>query len=157
VQSYDDSEVQDTDLLTVAEARDAIERTELVFPPFIATLSPIMSPELDRLAQQARRLLTAALLLDSLVQIRILGQADGAGKDTQNLTLSRQRAEAVAEALRDRQVPGAILTSMGLGVPQRSYVANTSKESAKDRRVFFLIELFSPMQPQSPLPGALSR
>ena len=137
---YKDSEVEDLDVITVAQERAAIERTRLTFPPLVGKVSPEMEDTLAQLAQQIGRLLRAVLALDGMVQIRIIGQADPNGSDAVNLPLSRLRATEVAEALRARRLPLAILIPVGVGAVAQA----SKKDSFNDRRVSFQVELFSP-------------
>ncbi len=145
LQGYADGEVEDSDLLSFTQAQSEIERTELTFPVLSTTLAPELDGQLDGLAQQVQRLLSAALRLGSLVQVRILGQADVRGTSVQNLALSQKRADAVAEALRARNIPAAILLPVGVGVAQRPGSPTVPRENAADRRVAFRIERFNPV------------
>lgn len=152
IEGYDDSAVEDMDRLAIAEARAAIEQTQLIFPPLIATLSPSMNDTLAKLAGFMRRLYLGALALDSMVQIRVVGQADIRGTDAQNLALSRQRADAVADALRVRGIPFPVLLPTGIGAPHNSRTASLPGESETDRKVAFAVELFGAAQAGSSRP-----
>ena len=148
VSGYDDSAVQDTDAATLSAERAEVEKVHLIFPPLGATVLPGMNDMLAHLGLRIQRLVAAAVALDSIVQIRIIGQADGVGTSQHNLTLSQLRAEAVADSLRARNIPFPVLVPTGIGTPLHPHTAESAHqaETESDRRVIFRVELFSPSQ-----------
>lgn len=158
VSGYEDGAVQDLDAQALATERAAIEKERLIFPPLGANLSPVMHETLERLAPHIKRLVVAATALDSLAQVHIIGQADAIGTSQQNLTLSQQRAEMVAEFLRTRSIPFPVLFPTGLGAlrhPHPAEILNKAElenEHENDRRVMFRVELFSTSQDPEAVP-----
>ncbi len=49
------------------------------------------------------------------IHITIYGRADQTGAETKNAELSKERAQRVLEALRERGIPADMLTAVGLG------------------------------------------
>jgi OOP family OmpA-OmpF porin len=73
------------------------------------------------------------------ITMEIRGHTDDRGSDALNQTLSKQRAEAVADVLVNLGVPREHLRSKGFGSMQ-PIVANDSDENrAKNRRTEFVI------------------
>ena len=140
IAGYQDSAVEDLEVTLVAQERAAIEQTKILFPPLIGTVAPEMSDTLTQLARRIQRLLPAVLALDGMVQIRVIGHANYSGVDTMAHTLSQQRADAVAAALRTRNIPFPILVPVGLA----NQSSATQGDDPDDRRVSFQVELFSP-------------
>jgi len=101
--------------------------TELRFPPGAATLPAGELPSLDKIAD---------LLADHPdLQVRVEGHTDSVGADELNLTLSRQRAEAVQEALRERGVAAERITAEGLGSSRPIGDNATAAGRSENRRV----------------------
>lgn len=73
------------------------------------------------------------------VRVAIHGHTDNVGNDNDNLTLSRQRARAVYDALLDQGIPPQRLQHEGFG-ESRPIADNTTPEGrAKNRRTEFVI------------------
>ena len=101
--------------------------TELRFPPGAATLPTGELPSLDRIA--------ALLAEHPDLRVQIEGHTDSVGDAQTNLALSRQRAEAVRDALVERGVEAARLQAEGMG-PTRPIADNaTPAGRAQNRRV----------------------
>ncbi len=100
---------------------------DLLFDSGKATLAPRAKARLDSLI---RRVLVERRLGDIVVS----GYTDDQGPTNYNLLLSRDRAEAVAKALR-RGLPGVTITSRGFGEANPKYSNGTRAGMAKNRRV----------------------
>lgn len=73
------------------------------------------------------------------VRVQIAGYTDNTGNEAANLALSRGRAEAVMNALRENGAPAANLTAEGLG-SQDPIASNASEDGrARNRRVTLTI------------------
>ena len=81
--------------------------SDVLFDTGRATLKPGGDRDLDRLAQ--------ALKDNAGTRVIIEGHTDSVGSDSYNEELSRRRAQAVADALRTRGVPGDRYEAKGLG------------------------------------------
>jgi outer membrane protein OmpA-like peptidoglycan-associated protein len=96
-----------------------------------ATLTPDDRATLDRAAESIKNSPGADL--------RVEGYTDSAGSDAHNLTLSHQRANAVATYLKSKGVDGNRLTGEGFGKEDPTGTNATQSGKADNRRV----ELFS--------------
>jgi outer membrane protein OmpA-like peptidoglycan-associated protein/uncharacterized surface protein with fasciclin (FAS1) repeats len=116
--------------LTV-ELNEYVAANPLRFAAGQAVLSPESAPVLD--------LLAARLLEVPGISVTIEGHTDSDGSPDRNLTLSRQRAEAVLLALVARGVTAVPLTATGYG-SQRPVLVNGVEDKDASRRVEFLVE-----------------
>ncbi len=96
-----------------------------------ATLTPAGQATLDRAA--------AAMKSNPNAHLRLEGYTDSTGTDVHNLTLSQQRAIAVADYLKSKGVDGSRLTGNGFGPGNPADTNATDNGKADNRRV----ELFS--------------
>jgi len=96
-----------------------------------ATLTPESQATLDKAAQ--------AMNANPNAHMRLEGYTDSTGTDTHNLSLSQQRAYAVANYLKAKGVDGARLTGNGFGPGNPTDTNATDSGKADNRRV----ELFS--------------
>lgn len=107
--------------------------TELRFPSGGATLPATDLPSLDRIAKllKERPELTT----------RIEGHTDSAGSDALNLELSKQRAEAVKQALMERGIAAARISAEGVGSARPIASNATAAGRRENRRVeIYVIE-----------------
>ena len=77
--------------------------------------------------------------------IAITGHTDASGPEPGNLELSRDRAQAVREALMARGIPADGLRTRGLG--SRSPVAGLEPDDAANRRIDFSVLATRPVEP----------
>lgn len=96
-----------------------------------ATLTPDAQNTLDKAAD--------AMKSNPNAHLRLEGYTDSTGTDPHNLTLSQQRAIAVADYLKSKGIDGARLTGNGFGPDNPAATNDTSAGKADNRRV----ELFS--------------
>ena len=96
-----------------------------------ATLTPASQATLDKAAD--------AMKANSNAHLRLEGYTDSTGTDTHNLTLSQQRAYAVANYLKAKGIDGSRLTGSGFGPGNPADTNATDSGKADNRRV----ELFS--------------
>ncbi|WP_200375858.1 OmpA family protein [Thiocystis violacea] len=104
-----------------------LAEAELSFPAGKATLPETKLASLDRIA--------ALLSEQAALSVRIEGHTDSLGGDDLNLTLSRQRAEAVKQALSDRGVAAERLSAEGIGSARPIANNATAEGRSKNRRV----------------------
>lgn len=83
--------------------------------------------------------LHAILLNNPTMKIEISGHTDAVGSDTDNLTLSNNRANAVMQYLLKKGVNGNRLSAKGYGETKFIATNETEKGKQKNRRVEFLI------------------
>lgn len=96
-----------------------------------ATLTPASQATLDRTAD--------AMKSNPNAHLRLEGYTDSTGTDTHNLSLSQQRAYAVANYLKSKGIEGSRLTGNGFGPGKPADTNATDTGIADNRRV----ELFS--------------
>ena len=96
-----------------------------------ATLTPASQSTLDKAAD--------AMKANPNAHMRLEGYTDSTGTDTHNLSLSQQRAYAVANYLKAKGIDGSRLTGNGFGPGNPADTNATDNGKADNRRV----ELFS--------------
>ncbi len=96
-----------------------------------ATLTPDDQVTLDRAAESLKN--------NPGAHLRVEGYTDSTGSDNHNLSLSEQRANAVASYLKSKGVEGSRLTGGGFGKQDPTDTNATEAGKADNRRV----ELFS--------------
>lgn len=144
IQALDDTGLRISEQLQLRDAIAALEQTHLNFPTSLAELPDAELAALDRLATDSSRVLTLADALGVDVTIHITGHTDRAGSRQQNLELSQARAEAVWQALANRNVPTEHFTARGVGATQPLVEEQTEADRARNRRVSFQVELGTP-------------
>jgi outer membrane protein OmpA-like peptidoglycan-associated protein len=78
---------------------------------------------------------------NSSVKVKIVGHTDSDGKDADNLSLSKRRAESVKSSLvKDFGIDAARLDTDGKGASQPVDANNTAEGKANNRRVEFIKE-----------------
>ena len=92
-----------------------------------ATLTPEDQATLDRAAE--------AMKGNPNVRLRLEGYTDSTGSDTHNLTLSQQRALAVATYLKGKGVDTSHLSGEGFGPANPTDTNTTASGKADNRRV----------------------
>ncbi len=118
--------------LAPIEKEQAIRLNNIFFEFGKATLKEESYPELKRLIK---------LLNDNpSINIELSGHTDNVGSDTDNLTLSQNRADAVVEYLTQNGIKGNRLTAKGYG--ESAPVATNDTEEGKqlNRRVEFTVK-----------------
>ncbi len=95
-----------------------LEQQMVLFPVNSSTLAPDQSFRLDAIEESLDQLQTTAGSLGRTIHVVLYGRADQTGAETKNATLSRERAERVLEALRDRGIPTEMISAVGLGDTQ---------------------------------------
>ncbi len=113
------------------EKNASIILNNLFFDLEKATLKPESFPELDRIVKVMKE--------NAAMQIEISGHTDVSGSEAYNLTLSKERAQAVATYLSEKQIAIERMTVLFFGESQPRE-SNDSKEGRRrNRRVEFKI------------------
>lgn len=81
--------------------------------------------------------------------IEVQGHTDNTGTDAHNMTLSENRANAVANYLKSNGVASSRVTTKGFGESAPKYDNNTEDGRAQNRRVEFLISANEKMKSDS--------
>ncbi len=98
-----------------------------------ARILPISFPILDEVARALKQ-------NPDISRMRIEGHTDNVGTPAYNLNLSRRRAQAVLQYLRERSISEGRLNSVGFGQSQPIAGNDTEQGRAINRRVSFVIE-----------------
>jgi outer membrane protein OmpA-like peptidoglycan-associated protein len=113
------------------KADSLIVLSEVLFEVNSFKLKPELLPELDTLISFMKK--------DPSTKIEISGHTDATGKESHNLTLSENRADAVAEYIVDNGIGTSRVSFNGYG-SSRPIAPNTTDEGRrKNRRVEILI------------------
>jgi outer membrane protein OmpA-like peptidoglycan-associated protein len=95
-----------------------------------ADLADSFQPELEQLAKT---------MLQSEIRIEIIGHTDGDGSFENNMILSRQRAESVADFLEKRGVDRTRMELLGLGASVPIQSNDTDEGKAMNRRTEIVV------------------
>ena len=129
----DDDGCPDSGKQLVFVLEDKIEiKDKIYFNNNKATIQKKSNSLLDQLAQ-------TIMANPSIKKVSVEGHTDDTGKYEHNLTLSRQRAQAVVDALVKRGVSADRLSAIGHGPDKPLDPAKTKAARALNRRVEFLI------------------
>ena len=96
-------------------ARQQIEQQMILFPVNSSALMPDQAIRLDTIDQQLLKLEQVAAALGRTIHVNISGRADQTGAEVKNAALSKDRAERVFDALRERGFAPEMMTAAGLG------------------------------------------
>jgi outer membrane protein OmpA-like peptidoglycan-associated protein/tetratricopeptide (TPR) repeat protein len=105
--------------------------TQVLFENNSFALLPPSLPELNKLVQ--------ILEENPSMQIQISGHTDNVGKDTDNLTLSTNRAKAIVKYLSSKGIAAERLTYKGFGSTEPIATNATAAGRAQNRRTSFTI------------------
>jgi OOP family OmpA-OmpF porin len=95
--------------------KQQLEQQIVLFPVNSSALTSEQGMRLDAIEDHINRLQEIAGELGQQIHITIYGRADQTGAETKNAALSKERAQRVLEALRERGIPSDMLTAVGLG------------------------------------------
>ena len=98
--------------------KQALEQLRILFPVNSSALLPDQSLRLDSLEQHLDKLQQAARALGRKIHVTLYGRADQTGPESKNAVLSKERAERVLSALRERGVPAEWISVVALGVSE---------------------------------------
>ncbi len=122
-----EEEVEGANVSRVAEGIQLTFESSLLFDVDKATLRPESQVSLTDLAEIFNRYPDTDILIE--------GHTDSTGSDEHNLTLSRQRAQSVANYLAQKNVFPTRFTIMGYGESQPIATNDTAEGRAQNRRV----------------------
>ena len=88
--------------------KQALEQLMILFPVNSSALLPDQAMRLDSLEQHLDKLQQAARALGRKIHVTLYGRADQTGAESKNAALSKERAERVLSALRERGVRARI-------------------------------------------------
>jgi len=112
-----------------------LEEQKILFPLNSSDLRPEQALRLDNIEEMLNRLQETAHRLGRQIHLDIYGRADQTGAEGKNQTLSRERAERVVEALRERGVAPDMMTAVALGSSQPIQHGSTAYQLELNRSV----------------------
>lgn len=95
--------------------KQALEQLLIRFPVNSSALPADQALRMDSLEQHLDKLQQVARDLDRTIHVTLYGRADQTGAESKNATLSKERAERVLSALRERGVAPELISVAGLG------------------------------------------
>ncbi len=114
------------------ELNDVVRENPVLFEANSATLTADATAVIEQLAVRSTRLTSTA--------ITIVGHTDSDGNPATNQTLSALRAASVLDALVERGLVAATLTSAGRGSTEPITDESGAEDKAASRRVEFIVE-----------------
>lgn len=113
----------------IAQILDITQTQKILFDPGSDSLTSATQPVIDKIAEVLTKCDSAP--------IEIAGYTDSQGREEMNLTLSKNRAEAVLTALRARRVPTGTYEANGYG--EEDPIADNETEEGREanRRIEF--------------------
>ena len=118
--------------LPVLERGTAVALPSLYFTQSTADLLPTSRPTLDALARELRR--------HPALRLEIAGHTDNVGEASQNLRLSRQRAQVVRRYLVQQGIDSLRLTARGYGGTRPVANNNDPQQRPRNRRVEVVVQ-----------------
>jgi len=140
VTRYDDSELQDLDLIELETSIADLEK-EIILFGVNAIAHPQQHKALLSTTATARALLQLGNKLEQKIHIQILGHSDSSGDPQRNFIISQQRADFVYGYLIANGVPADSLSAVG--VADRNPLTEKIDEQGKqmNRSVTFIVDL----------------
>ena len=120
--------------------KQSLEESMLLFPVNSSAIGSEQSMRLDSIEILLAKLQQSAGELGRSVHVIIYGRADQSGPETKNATLSRERADHVLSALRERGVPADIISTVGLGDSAPIHHGSASRQMEVNRSVSLKVE-----------------
>lgn len=136
------SHYRDDGLITTTRSAllDRINRTMIHFRAGSSTVEPAERATLSMVSETLRDLDQAASQSGQRLQLDILGAADNTGSVTRNIQLSKERAEAVLEALQGSLLSGAtrVITGVVPSMTQLEFQDESSRQRVVILRASFV-------------------
>lgn len=141
VRVLDDRKVKDVEQRAFEEMKGEIEETSIPFVLSRDKLSTETIAKVTALADEMRRCLKAASEMEVNMRFELRGYGDALASETENMRLSRSRAETMRDALVSNGVEAATIDSLGMGSPPPPAPGEKTGAGRFDRRVFFRIAI----------------
>ncbi len=125
----------------LAQLRRAIERERVLFEVGSAVLGAGGRASSQRTAEAFGRLEAGAAALGARAKLELVGRTDPTGSDAANQALSRNRAEAVLQALAARGVPRGATMVNAVGTTRPLPGADPAEAARINRSVSFQVSL----------------
>jgi len=143
VAAFDDSQLQNAELVQLNSLRSSLESTVLLFPVGRAELEPGQENSIAAAQSNIRALLVEASRLNGKLDIGVIGHTDITGVEGTNLVLSKQRADVVINVLARSGIKPANLRARGVGTSEPLHDESTEEGRRFNRSVTFKVA-FSP-------------
>jgi len=128
--------------------KQALEQLVILFPVNSSALLADQAVRLDSIEDHLDKLRQTAAALAREFHVKICGRADQTGAESKNAALSKERAERVFGALRERGVPPELISVVGLGNTEPIRRGSEAYQLAVNRSVVLKVE----SQPQGGRP-----
>ena len=115
---FKENDLVDLDFQELTALKQKFDNTVLRFETNTTRMLPDQNEVVEDLVTWARRLQSLSMLVGVGLHIKVVGHADTSGRETENVKLSRKRADDILALLISRGVDPAILTSDGVGSKQ---------------------------------------
>jgi len=128
--------------------KQQLDQMMIMFPVNSSAILPEQAVRLDNLEAHLDKLQQAAGALGREIHLNIYGRADQTGAESKNAALSRERAERVLGALRERGVAPELISVVGLGTTEPIRRGSEAYQLEVNRSVALKVE----SQPQGDRP-----
>lgn len=137
VSAYDDSRLQDNEMMQLASVVAALEHRSVYFKAGESILDPNQKKSLMNVVSILKEMQRLYRSMEETVHVTIIGQADATGQDAYNLQISQRRAEAVLGFLTNHGIDPFYMRAVGAGAKPRSKTLQKRKTSDLYRSVTF--------------------
>ncbi len=120
--------------------KQELEQVIILFPVNSSALPAEQSARLDSIEKHLGKLLQVARDLGREIHVTIYGRADQTGAESKNATLSKERAERIFSALRDRGVAPELMSVVALGNRQPIQHGSEAYQLEVNRSVSLKVE-----------------
>jgi outer membrane protein OmpA-like peptidoglycan-associated protein len=151
IAGFEDRGLLDTDLRNLEAVRASIEGRLFLFSPGSAELSAAETAKLPDAAADLGRLPALAAAAGRTARVEVVGRGDSEGTEGINRPLSRQRAERVVEALRERGIGTASIAVVGVGSAEPLREERTEEDKQYNRSVSFRVVLADKREGEAPV------
>lgn len=147
--AFREKELVDRDMEELRAVQERIETIVLRFETGNARLLPEQSGTVGDLVEQTRRLQLLAMVVGAGFQMEVVGHADASGLETENLKLSRKRADEIRVLLVSKGIDAALLHAVGAGATRPVRRELSDQDRGFNRSVTFKLRLKEAMEQKS--------
>jgi OOP family OmpA-OmpF porin len=135
ISRYDDSHLEDLDLMNFEALREKIEQRYFLFEYDSADMIEGQEPEFQAFIDDLKNFLKIAKELEKAVRIEIVGHADSRGTESGNLIVSQDRAKKILAILLNEGLDAKGFKTSGLGSREPWKEEITDQDRELNRRV----------------------
>lgn len=119
VSTYDDSRLQDDEMMQLVSAIAALEQQSVYFKGGESNLYPNQKESLMTVVSILKEMQRLYRSMEETVHVTIIGQADASGQDAYNLQISQRRADSVLGFLTNHGIDPFYMRAVGAGAKSR--------------------------------------